>query len=151
MSAAPEERLVVDAGQERAVGRFRLLAALASVPAAALVLATDPPLPLALLAFAGLLIGVGWLFAFRAARRRAAGPERALVLGAHALRLELGGPPEDIPWRRMDAVELDDERLMVRIKRPGQRDLTLASPGGGLSLEDFHARMEARWQAARGA
>ncbi|MEM1418419.1 MAG: hypothetical protein AAGH15_26225, partial [Myxococcota bacterium] len=56
---APRERYVLDAGQELAVGRFRLLAAVLVLPTSLLVLATSPALPLGLIAFAGVLVSVG--------------------------------------------------------------------------------------------
>jgi hypothetical protein len=135
-------RLLVDRS-EREAAWLRLVAA-AVTGAAALWLATlrPPPLVWAFVA-GGAIAALAWVARGLAGRRRAASPERhALELGPDALSWTEGTHERRIVWGEIVVIDVDEDRLIVRVHRRGGSPLELEPRYGGLGVYDLARELE---------
>jgi|SRR5687768_8394968 len=142
-----EQVFRLDAGTERSVAVLRWVAA-AAVLGATTWMAFLGPSPLCWLGILGSwLVVVGWFFAGRAARRRARNPDRHyLALRAGGLALADGGPEISVPWDQVIAVEIDEEKLLVRVTRVSDPVL-LIEPRYGTPLDALREAIVRAWRA----
>lgn len=167
------ERLTLDA-PSRATDRLRGVAGLLAAGAVGVILLVgglgDPRLVLC--SGVGALFAIGWMA--RGARRR--DPTAWLLeLSPERLRLQQGPRGRTVDWARVRAVEVDEERLAVRVvvdplpkDRPragpaasssppppaadggrddgDPRDLVIPPEYGGLGVYELAGRLEAYWK-----
>jgi hypothetical protein len=151
----PFGRLELDVGVDRSVAGLRTLGAVAVLPASALLALVRPDGPGLILASLGALFGVGWIFAARRSRRRVGEAARhALVLTRDGLTLEQGEGAVDLAWREVTEVDVDEERLQVRVHRRGGDPLRIephfrGPTAEGLGVYALQERVDAAWAAAR--
>ena len=107
------ERIERDRAADRAVGRLRLTGAIV-VGLSSIVLAFGGGGSLRwLLVVLGVLASVGWLASYR--RLRGSDSDDHLALRAEDLLMHLGAKQRSLPWRAIERVEADEERLVVRV------------------------------------
>ena len=141
--ATPFRTLPLDVAVVRSEALLRRTGAVVVSAGAAWVLLASPGLRLGALAVAALGIAGMWL--------RRARPQHAAGV---ALRLEPGGlalgPPdaEPTPWAEILAIDVDEDRLTVRIDRRGAPPLHLEPSWGGLSVYALADAVRAARQAA---
>src|SRR5688500_14573786 len=113
-----EQVFRLDVRAERSVGTLRWIAAVVVLGATVWMVLLGPS-PLCWLGIAGSwLVVIAWAFAGRAARRRAAAADRHyLALREGGLALAEGGPEIFVPWERVTGVDVDEEKLVVRVAR----------------------------------
>lgn len=144
-----ERRLPKDARGERSVGRLRLLAAVLSAVAVAwLLVLTDFGWPAIVVALAVGVAARFWAKSWaRTERAILAAPAADLVFDDDALRLG----ERALPWAAVARVELDNDRLLVRVvPAEGEGEtLELEPPYGGLGLDALGRAIEEARRAAR--
>ncbi len=129
------KRFEMDAGAERATGRFRLVAAMVTLAAVVWLATSGPGMVGWAIAVLGTLVSVGWLASYRRGRRRAAEAHRFfLELDTEGLTLAEGEVEHHIAWADMKDVEVDEERLVVSVSRRGGPPLTIQPRYRGVSL-----------------
>ncbi len=135
-----ERRLRKDVGGDRDVGRLRLVAAVLSTIAVLwLLVLTDfgwPAIALALVvALAARFWARSWI---RTERDLASAPPAELVLDEAGVQLG----ERTLPWRGIARVELDHDRLLVRVVPVDGEPLELEPPYDGLGLEALGSVIE---------
>lgn len=135
-------------GSERSVARLRLVAAaVVGVGAVWLALLGPPPAGW-LCVVGGLGASIMWLvMAFRARRRTADADRQRLVLGPDGLALVEGARERTVPWDAVDAVEIDEERLVVRVLVRGEEPVAIEPRYGGLGAYDLREAIRRAWDA----
>ncbi len=141
-------RLEFDVEAERAVGWLRLLgAALVTAMGAVLVGQGAGPVGWVLLTTSW-LVALGWVVSFLRSRRRTQTAEsHYLELGPESFRVARGGEPIEVPWHDVRDVEVDEERLVVWVRRSGKPPLKVEPVWRGVGL---HELAETLRDAARG-
>jgi hypothetical protein len=146
----PERVFRLDAGAERSVAVLRIIAAVV-VLAATIWMVILGPSPICWLGIVGSWgIVVGWFFASRASRRRAAaGQSHYLALRPGGLALAEGGPEIFVPWEQVLAVDADEDKLVVKITRTSGPVLALEPRYAGVGLHELRAAIAAAWRKRR--
>jgi hypothetical protein len=101
-----------------------------------------------LVAAIALAVALYWTFAFAKALRRAK-IRVALRLDEEGLHLEEGERRTDVPWGVVDAVEVDEDRLVVRVVRRGDDPLVVEPIWRGTSVYALADAVRAARDAAR--
>ena len=145
----PFRRLPLDVPSERAVARLRLVAALFTGLGVALLLVLRPPLFAWLCALGGAVAVLAWIVMFARARRKVARAEEHFVaLGPEGVTLSGEGARREAPWARVYGIEVDEERLVVRVEIEDQDDLEIEPQYGGLGAYDLAEALERARRAA---
>lgn len=136
-----------DTRAERSVGTLRLIAAVA-VAGATIWAAFLQPGGLCWLGIvASWLAVIGWIVAWRASRRRAASTgAHYLALREAGLALAEGGPEIVIPWSEVTSVDVDEEKLVVRIARRDAAPLPIEPRYQGASVYTLRDAIDAARQ-----
>ena len=140
-------RLKKDVGGERSVGRLRLVAAVASgVAALWLLVLTDFGWPAIVVAGTVVLAARFWVRSWAQIERAAAGvPTPDIVLDDEALHVG----PRTLSWAGITRVELDHDRLLVRVVPSEGEPLELEPPYEGLGLDALGRVIDDARRAAR--
>jgi hypothetical protein len=142
-------RFELDVRGERETAALRLGAALLVVLASLWLLALPYP-RLRLFSVAGFAFAALWLV--RAARSRARTrlhAEHYLELGPDALRLCESDLVQVVPWPDVLSVEVDEDRLTVRVTRSGGPPLELEPRYRGLGVHALGRAVHEAMQKAR--
>lgn len=133
-------RLRKDVGGERSVGRLRLIAAVISTVAVLwLLVLTDFGWPAIALALVVVLAARFWARSWVRTERAAANAAPVdLVLDETGMQLG----ERALPWRGIARVELDHDRLLVRVVPVDGEPLELEPPYEGLGLEALGRAIE---------
>lgn len=151
-SPPPETTLELDARGEGAMARLRLVAAVVVLLASIWLAALGPGLVGWVLVALGLLASLGWMVAWARARRRRRAPERwYLRVDREGLRLAQGGEPRVIPWSSVEAVEVDEDRLTVRLRLADAPPAEIPPIWRGVGLHDLAELLEGGLRSARPA
>ncbi len=132
-----------------AVTRLRRTAAWLLLPATLWLLLGVPGTLAKTVALMGLLASIGWL---SAARRLRTAPPPCLLLTAEGLHLlpcpPTGAPPAPPPskppalrWTALEAVEVDEEALCIRLHRRDAPPLLLRPPWEQMGLQELAERI----------
>lgn len=159
---SPFRTLPLDQRSERAVLALRLTAALIVTAAAVWLAALATRLEAWLFVALGLASALAWTVMVRRARARLAQADRyRLTLDPEGLRLVEGETERRVAWREVEAVETDEERLVVRVSVEGHEALLIEPRYGGLGVHDLEevirraleeaSRHEARSSASQDA
>ncbi|MAC27598.1 MAG: hypothetical protein CMH59_14140, partial [Myxococcales bacterium] len=111
--SAPARRFELDAKAERSVGRLRLVGAIIVFVCGGVLVARGAGAVGWTLVVMAWLVGLGWIAAFVRARRRVAGAGGHYLELGDALRMARGAAPVEVPWGEVDAVRVDEDRLVV--------------------------------------
>jgi hypothetical protein len=142
--------LTLDVRAERSVAWLRTLGAVAALAAAVWMASLGPGAVGAVLVCIAALAGMGWLLAAAAGRRRARNPGAwSLTLDDEALRLREGAVTTEVPWTEVDLVEVDEDRLVVRVCRTTGETVWLEPRYPGLSVHGLADLVDTRARAAR--
>jgi len=110
-------RFELDRRAEGSTAALRLTGAVVVGAGATAIAAGGPGVLGWIVAGVGGLAAVGWVFAWRRGRARARRPEAwFLSLGRRELVLAEGPKRLQIPWDEVKAVEVDEDRLVVRLR-----------------------------------
>lgn len=136
-------RFELDADAERAVGWLRLVGA-ALVVAMGTVLVADGAGPVGwVLVVSAWLVALGWTVAFLRSRRRAQDADaHYLELGPESLRMARGGEPLEVPWRDVRGIEVDEERLVVWVRRGAGPPVKIEPVWRGVGLHELADHLE---------
>jgi hypothetical protein len=142
-------RLTLDARAERAVAGLRLAGAAAALGAAAWMLALGPGLLGGVLVGVSALAGAGWLAAAALGRRRARAPDAwSLEADEVGLRLREGAEGTTVAWAEVTRVDVDEDRLVVRLYRAAEEPVTIEPRYAGLSVYALAGALEERRAAS---
>jgi hypothetical protein len=137
------QRLVLDVREVRDRMRLRLLATLPALAGGAWLLFTADTLLLRVLALAGLVFAAIWL---RSTRRTATQLTRVedhyLDIGPDGLTLQAGPDSRSIAWSEIDAVEIDEDRLVVQLRLRSSGSLAVEPHYGALGLRELAETIE---------
>ncbi len=151
---SPYRTLPLDRDAERSVALLRLVAAVV-VAGAAIWLALLRPAGAVWICILGSLVAsLAWLGMAAAARRRLRrAQDHRLVLDPEGLALVDGDRERRAPWEAVEAVEVDEDRLVVVVRVRGEDAPIVVEPRyGGLGVLDLDAAIRAaRDQAERPA
>lgn len=149
---SPYRTLPLDRTTERSVAALRLVAAVV-VAGAAIWLALLRPSGAAWICIGGAFVAsLAWLGMAAAARRRVQRAEdHRLVIGEDGLTLVEGARVRRSAWEEIEAIEVDEDRLVVVVRLRGEEEPIVVEPRyGGLGVFDLdRAIRAAREQAAR--
>ena len=138
MTGPARRRFELDVRAERAIGNLRLGGAIL-VGACAVWIAVSGPSALGWLA-AGVaaLACLGWVIAWIRGRRRSGGAgEWYLELGEDTLTLAEGPRRLQVPWREVDEVLVDEDRLVVRLQRGTDKPVDIQPRYRNTSLHEL--------------
>ena len=137
------QRLVLDVREVRDRMRLRLLATLPAFAGGAWLLGTGDTLLLRALALAGLVFAVIWVVsARRSLTQLARSEDHYLDIGPSGLTLRNGPDARSLSWSEIDAVEIDEDRLVVRLRLQGSGSLAVEPHYGSLGLRELAEAIE---------
>jgi hypothetical protein len=127
-------RCELDVRGEREAAVLRIVGAVVATIAGAWLFALPYTVP-RLFALAGFAFAALWTARALRMRRRFRNPaEHYLELGADALRLRDGAELHEVPWREVQAVSVDEDRLVLRIARRDAAALEIEPRYRGVAL-----------------
>lgn len=148
-----KDHLPADLRPERMDARLRLVGAGVVLLSAIWLLSGGEQVgtPLRLAAIAGIAIAIFWVIAWRRTRRLSDELRNsALTLDTDGFTLKSLGERQFYPWSDVCEVEVDEEKLQVRVDLHGRPSLWLDARFGGLGLYDLADRFRrARLGAAK--
>jgi hypothetical protein len=150
--ASPElgavvERFEVDATDMRIFAWARGLLGLFALVSAGLLLASRVPVVIFGVAVLGVLIALMWLRQARVAHARARAPEEhSLTVHEHGLVLREGPRVCSVAWSEVRAVEVDEERLDIVLKRNTGDTLRVEPRYAGVALDELMRRLSEAWR-----
>lgn len=123
-----------------------LLRAIASVPAllgGLWLLWIGNGLLLHVLALAGVVFSAIWVaLARRSVRQLASADDHYLDIADRGLTLRNGAQERSLAWSEVDAVEIDEDRLVVRVRVRGADSLLVEPQYGELGLRELAEAIE---------
>lgn len=97
------------------------------------------------------LVSLVWIAMFARARRRLASPDRhELRLTPDELVLVEGPREERLAWGEIARIEVDEDRLVVRIEAPGRDPMTIEPRYGRLGVTELERAIRAAYETASG-
>ena len=133
----------VDTAAIAAIGRFRLLGALACTASGVWIAFLGPELlgwTVAVLAWA---ISFFWMAAYlgsrRSVRREAS---QGLILDAEEVRWSHRGAPHSVNWADVESLEVDEDRLVLVVRTTDGTSKSIEPLYRGLSLYDMANRLQ---------
>lgn len=146
----PFGRLSLDTTAERETATLRLVAAGTTLLGAIGVALSSPPGLRWGCAILGLLASSMWVGMWARARRALGDEARHhLTLDRTELSLSEGPSQSSVPWKEVVEIEVDEDRLVLQVKRTGGSLLSVEPRYGGLGVYDLEARIRRAWEAAR--
>lgn len=140
-------RFELDVSAERSVARLRLFgAAVALVMGTALAIGGAGSVGWTLIALTW-LVGLGWIGAWFAARRKTRRADAWFVELGDALRVALGREPVVVAWNDVRTVDVDEDRLDVLVRHAGG-DLRVPSVWKGVGPHELAKQLRAAHEAS---
>ncbi len=136
----------LDVHAERADARLRLAGAIVCGVGALVIASLGPTLVGWVVVIAAVFASLGWTASWNAARRRTAAPRRyALTLTRASLTLDEAGRATTLAWGDVRGVDVDEDRLVVRVhRRTGDAPLLIEPRYEGLSVYALADALAAR-------
>jgi hypothetical protein len=145
------QRLLLDVREVRDRTRLRLIASLPAFAGGLWLLWTGDSLLLRVLALAGVVFAVIWvILARRNVRQLLRAGDHYLDIGADGFTLMSGAEKRFVSWSDVDAVEIDEDRLVVRLRVRGADSLIVEPQHGELGLRELAATIESGRVRAQG-
>jgi hypothetical protein len=131
---------------ERADARLRLAGAVVCGVGALVIASLGPTLVGWIVVIIAAVAALGWTASWNAARRRTAEPRRyTLTLARASLTLDEAGRETTLAWHEVRAVDVDEDRLVVRVhRRTGDAPLLIEPRYEGLSVYALADALAAR-------
>lgn len=144
-------RFCTDPRDQRALARVRTGSALLASLAALAMLLGELPIPAFLIAVLALMISIVWLRqAGRAARLAKRAQPEALTVYARGFTLDQGERTHWVPWRNVERVFVDEERLDIVVEQRGTRPLRLEPRYPGVDIHELVRTLVEAHESARG-
>jgi hypothetical protein len=145
-SGAPDVVYRLDVHAERADARLRLVGAVVCGLGALVIASLRPTLIGWVVVVVAAVAALGWTASWVATRRRTAEPRRyALTLTHEALTLHDAGRDTALRWHAIRAVDVDEDRLVVRVYRTsGDAPLVIEPRYEGVSVYALAEQIAAR-------
>lgn len=145
-------RFEVSAREQRVFAWVRGISALLALAGACALLLGELPLPVFAIALLALLIAAAWLGqAVRARRASSHSQQDALIVHADGLSLDELTRRAWVPWRNVERVEVDEERLEVVVIRRGAPALRIEPRYPGVDLYQLVRTLDDARQSAHDA
>jgi hypothetical protein len=145
----PPQRLSLDVSEVRDRTRLRLIAAVPALVGGAWLAWISEGWFLRVLAATGLLFATLWVaLAQRSARQLARADEHYLDIGDLALQVRTGSQRRMLAWSDVEAVEIDEDRLVVLLRIRGAAPLAIEPMYGGLTLSELGMTLQRARQTA---
>lgn len=137
------QRLLLDVREVRDRTRLRLIASLPAFAGGLWLLWTGDSLLLRVLALAGVVFAVIWvILARRNVRQLLRAGDHYLDIDPDGFTLMSGAEKRFVAWSDLDAVEIDEDRLVVRLRVRGRDSLIVEPQYGELGLRELAATIE---------
>jgi hypothetical protein len=135
----------LDVRNEKQVAWFRITGGVVCLAGALAIGSLGPPLVGWVVVLIGVAAGLGWLVAGARGLRRAKAPTRYFVALREAA-LELGDGPRvvSVPWDELLSAEVDEERLVVVLRRKDKDPVLLEPRFPKLSVYDLAKAVQER-------
>jgi hypothetical protein len=134
---------MLDVREVRDRMQLRLIASLPAFMGGLWLLWIADSLLLRILAVAGLVFAVVWVgLARRSVRQLASAADHYLDIGDRGLTLKAGAQSRSLAWSEVDAVEIDEDRLVVRVRVRGADSLIVEPQYGELGLRELAEAIE---------
>jgi hypothetical protein len=140
-------RFSAERGAEMAHARLRMVSAAVSALASICVLLGKVPVVVFLVALLGLILSLAWFAQARKSARRARDPG-ATYLALHARGLLWSQPPRApiwVAWDEVSELEVDEERLDVRVSRKAAPPLHIEPCYPGVEIHELVHRLRNAW------
>lgn len=145
-------RYEVSEREQRTLARVRTVSALLAFAGAATMLLGRLPVPVFLLAVLGLSVSLLWLRQAQKARRAASGAHQdALQVHEAGLLIDEAERTAWVPWRDVEDIVVDEERLDVVVIRRGTPALRIEPRFPGVELYELVATLNNARCAAAGS
>lgn len=151
MSAADDDfgpvlrRLDLDVRGERQVALLRLVAAIVVALGALWIAAIGPGLAGWVIVLLAAIAAFFWAKASRASRRRVANPAGSyLAIAEMGLHIGKDGTVCRVPRAEVTGIELDEDRLVVVVRRRDGTSVIVEPIYGGIGAYDLHETLD-RW------
>ena len=145
-------RYEVSEREQRALARVRTVSALLAFGGAATMLLGRLPVPVFLLALLGLSVSLLWLRQAQKAKRAVGGTHRdALWVHEAGLLIDEAGRTAWVPWREVEDIVVDEERLDVMVIRRGTSTLRIEPRFPGVELYELVRTLNNARLAAAGS
>jgi hypothetical protein len=137
------QRLMLDVREVRDRMRLRLLASLPAFLGGAWLVWIADSLLLRILAVAGLVFATVWVgLARRSIEQVARAGRHYLDIGTTGFTIHAGAQESYLAWSDIEAVEIDEDRLVVRLRVRGAAPLAVEPQYGGLGLRELAQTIE---------
>lgn len=144
-------RFCTDPRDQRALARVRAASALLATLAALAMLLGELPIPAFMIAVLALMISIVWLRqAGRASRLAKRAQPEALAVYARGFTLDLGERTHWVPWRNVERVFVDEERLDIVVQQRGASALRLEPRYPGVDIDQLVRTLVEAHESARG-
>ncbi|HBQ14529.1 MAG TPA: hypothetical protein DEF51_26515 [Myxococcales bacterium] len=155
----PYRRLPLDVPGELSVARLRLIGAIVCAIAVVLLALGDPPLLAWVCVLGGAAASLGWTVMYARTRKKTKrADDHFVALAREGVTLagergagESGAGERSVPWTRVETIEVDEERLVVRVAIEDEDDLVIEPQYGGLGAYDLAEALERARRASREA
>jgi hypothetical protein len=143
-------RYEVDVSAERADGRLWLATAVVCGTAGVWLLIAGSSTVTFLVGVSGVLAGLGGIAAWQRRRRRAPrAKDEWLEVAPDALTLADGTDRHHVEWSEVTGVEVDEEKLVLRVERCGRPPVVVEPRYRGAGLHELEAVVRRAWTQAR--
>lgn len=137
-------RFEADPQDQRALAVVRAVSGVVALLGSLAMLLGKLPIPLFLVALLGIAMSLVWL---RQARKLWRSTAKPAVLGVHGAGLQIGDT--FIPFEQVTAIELDPERLDVKVILSGGDTLRLEPPYRGVDIDTLVHTLQVALGASR--
>jgi len=149
MEGEHRTRYELDSNAETAVRTVRLIAAVLVAGGAAWIMLGGPGLLGWIIALLGAAAALGWAAAFFLSRRRTARSDQwFLELRGDRMVLAEGPRQHHVRWTDVEAVEVDEERLVVRMEIAHETPLIVEPRYRGVGVYDLCEAIDEAWRGA---
>jgi hypothetical protein len=143
VASSEPQRLFLDTRELRDRTRLRLTASLPALVGGLWLVWTTGSWLLRAFALAGVTFATIWLvIARRTAIQLSNAPDHYLDIGAEALQVCAGAERRTLAWTDIEAVEIDEDRLVVSLRLSGGGRLVIEPQYGELDLPELAERLE---------
>lgn len=148
--AAETFRVLALDSAESEYGALRLVGAIATAAGSITLVALQPSLFGWMCAFVGFGISGMWIGRWLQARRMTdRADEHFLALAPSGLELSAGAARTEVGWDAVEAVRVNEDRLVLEIAHRDGDTLKIDPRYGGLGLYDLEAAVSSAWEAAK--
>ncbi|HET6333995.1 MAG TPA: hypothetical protein VFG30_12325 [Polyangiales bacterium] len=142
-NAGHGQRLLLDVREVRDRMLLRLIMSLPAFAGGLWLLWTGDTLLLRVLALSGVVFATIWVvMARRSVRQLLRAGDHYLDIGAGGFTLMSGAEQHFVTWSDLEAVEIDEDRLVVRLRIRGADSLIVEPQYGELGLRELAATIE---------